>query len=48
MPRTICENIFTQAAFAPLVWDSAWKVIELYENESLKSKAVKEMHGRDV
>ena len=38
MSRTMCENIFTQAAFAPSVWDLAWKVIEMYENGKLKNQ----------
>ena len=32
----MCENIFTQAAFVPRVWDLACRVIELYENGNLK------------
>ena len=38
MSRTQCENIFTQAAFAPPVWEAALKVIELFEDGQLKAQ----------
>ena len=38
MSRTQCENIFTQAAFSPPVWEAALKVIELFEEGQLKAQ----------
>ena len=36
MSSTQCENIFTQAAFSPPVWEVALKVIDLFEDGQLK------------
>jgi len=38
MSRTQCENIFSQAAFAPLVWEKAMLVMEQFEDGKLKSQ----------
>ena len=38
MSRTMCENIFTQAAFTPSVWELALRVIDMYENSQLKNQ----------
>ena len=38
MSRTQCENIFSQAAFSPPVWEQALKVIELFEDGKLKNQ----------
>ena len=38
MSRTQCDNIFTQASFAPPVWDVALKVIEQFEDGRLKAQ----------
>ena len=38
MSWTQCENIFTQAAFAPPVWEVAVKVIKLFEDGQLKAQ----------
>ena len=38
MSRTQCENIFSQAVFAPLVWHKAMQVMELFEDGKLKSQ----------
>ena len=38
MSLTQCENIFTQAAFAPPVWEVTVKVIELFEDGQLKGQ----------
>ena len=38
MSQTMCENIFTQAAFALSVWGLTWKVIEMYEDGKLKNQ----------
>ena len=38
MSRTQCENIFSQAAFAPLVWEKAMQVMELFEDGKLKNQ----------
>ena len=38
MSRTMCENIFTQAAFAPSVWELALRVIDMYENGQFKNQ----------
>ena len=38
MSRTQCDNIFTQAAFSPAIWEAAIKVIELFEDGQLKAQ----------
>ena len=38
MSRTQCENIFSQAAFAPLVWEKAVIVMEKFEDGKLKDQ----------
>ena len=38
MSRTQCENIFSQAALWPPVWEQALKVIELFEDGKLKNQ----------
>ena len=35
--RTMCENIFTQAAFVPSVWELTLRVIDMYENDQFKN-----------
>ena len=36
--RTQCENIFSQAAFSPPVWEQALKIIDLFEDGKLKNQ----------
>jgi len=36
----MCENIFTQSAFNPAVWDLACQVIEKYEKGQLKDQRI--------
>ena len=38
MSRTQCENIFSQVAFSPPVWEQALRVIELFEDGKLKNQ----------
>ena len=38
MSRKQCENVFSQAAFAPLVWEKAVNVMEMFEDGKLKNQ----------